>query len=239
MPALEAGCSAGESRSHESTSGPEPRVRASHTDGRTSRTTPASPPRASCVIEAQRSAGRSRLEGSESHGRPTLTVRVARMSEATRLQPGPTGSTKRPRRRPRVLFVVAGVVAVVIAVGTWIWFARAPSYRGGLEPGERYGIDVSRPTRTRSTGNASTATASTSRTSRPPKEATSSTIASRRTGPTPRTPGCSAARTTSSRSVGRARTRPTTSCARCPGRATRCRPWSTWSLLATARAAQP
>lgn len=52
-------------------------------------------------------------------------------------------TAKTRRRRPRTLFIAAGVLALVVAAGAWIWFARVPTYRGGLEPGESYGIDVS------------------------------------------------------------------------------------------------
>jgi lysozyme len=47
------------------------------------------------------------------------------------------------RRRRRWPLVVAAVLVVVIAVGWWGWFRWLPSYRPGLEAGERYGVDVS------------------------------------------------------------------------------------------------
>jgi lysozyme len=40
--------------------------------------------------------------------------------------------------------IVAGAVAVILAAGAAIgWFVWLPGYRPGLEPGQRYGIDVS------------------------------------------------------------------------------------------------
>lgn len=64
---------------------------------------------------------------------------------AAATDPGVPGSARREGRR-RALLVVATVAAVVLVGGglaAWLWFVRAPTYRGGLEPGERYGIDVS------------------------------------------------------------------------------------------------
>ena len=46
-------------------------------------------------------------------------------------------------RRVRWPFVVAGVLAVVLAIGAYLWFERVPRYRPELGAGERYGIDVS------------------------------------------------------------------------------------------------
>jgi lysozyme len=47
------------------------------------------------------------------------------------------------RRRAIVARVVAVLAVVLAAGGALAWFVWLPSYRPGLEPGQRYGIDVS------------------------------------------------------------------------------------------------
>lgn len=55
----------------------------------------------------------------------------------------PSGLTRRKWCPPRPI-VAASVVVAVVAICVWVWFVRARSlYRSDLEPGERYGIDVS------------------------------------------------------------------------------------------------
>lgn len=54
-----------------------------------------------------------------------------------------THDAGRKARRVRWPFIAAGVLAVVVAVGAYIWFERVPAYRPALESGERFGVDVS------------------------------------------------------------------------------------------------
>jgi len=49
---------------------------------------------------------------------------------------------QRPRRRRR-LIVIAGALAVIAGVAAIGWFVYVPEYRPELQPGERYGIDIS------------------------------------------------------------------------------------------------
>lgn len=53
--------------------------------------------------------------------------------------------TSAPERRRRAPLLVGGValVAVIVAVGAWLWASSRPTDRGPLEAGERWGIDVS------------------------------------------------------------------------------------------------
>ena len=55
----------------------------------------------------------------------------------------PPGPTDPPRRRVRLPFIAIGMVTVVIGVGIVVWSVVLPHRRPGLEPGERYGVDVS------------------------------------------------------------------------------------------------
>ena len=52
-----------------------------------------------------------------------------------------SGATARPRRRRVTLGTVLIVTVALVAAGAW--FVWLPSYRPGLQPGERYGVDVS------------------------------------------------------------------------------------------------
>lgn len=69
-------------------------------------------------------------------------VTVARMSGAGSADVGQRVSDRRERRLP-LLIVAAAFVIVVVAVVSWVTLRQRPTYGGGLEPGERYGIDVS------------------------------------------------------------------------------------------------
>lgn len=50
---------------------------------------------------------------------------------------------KKARRRLWALSIAAGLLALLVAAAAWIWFSLLPAYRGKLQPGESYGIDVS------------------------------------------------------------------------------------------------
>jgi lysozyme len=55
-------------------------------------------------------------------------------------------AAEEPRRRRRWPFVVGGLVValvVLVVAGLWVRYRWLPSYRPGLEEGERYGVDVS------------------------------------------------------------------------------------------------
>ncbi len=57
-----------------------------------------------------------------------------------------TSGLSEPRRsRPRrALWVFVVVVVSLAALGLWGWFVWFPGYRPALQPGERFGVDVSR-----------------------------------------------------------------------------------------------
>jgi lysozyme len=59
-------------------------------------------------------------------------------------QTTPTGSSATPaRRRRRWPYWVGGVVVVLLGAAVLVRYVWLPSYRPGLEAGERYGVDVS------------------------------------------------------------------------------------------------